>query len=80
MKKPYKVLLRRCDKYDPDQIANIVKEGMEELGIKPFGKILMKPNVVVAHKEIFPYAFTRKEFLDGVIIAIKKQAENGTEI
>ncbi|MCK5372482.1 MAG: DUF362 domain-containing protein [Cyclobacteriaceae bacterium] len=80
MKKPYKVLLRRCDKYDPDQIANIVKEGMEELGIKPFGKILMKPNAVIAHKEIFPYAFTRKEFLDGVIIAIKKQAENVTEI
>ncbi len=70
----------RCDDYDPDRIAGIVKEGMEELGVKPTGKILLKPNVVVAHPEIFPHAFTRKEFLDGVIAATKEQAEEFEEI
>lgn len=71
MEKARKVLIRRCDEYDPDRIADIVKEGMQELGAKPSGNILLKPNVVMAHPEIFPYAFTRREFLDGVIIATK---------
>ena len=68
-----KVLLRRCDQYDPDKIAGIIKEGMEELGVKPYGRTMLKPNVVIAHKEYFPHSFTRSEFLDGVIDGIKKQ-------
>jgi len=63
----HKVLIMRCDDYDPQKIAGIVIEGMEALGIKPSGRILLKPNTVIAHPEVFPYAFTRKEFLDGVI-------------
>ncbi len=76
----HKVLIMRCDEYDPDKIAGIIKEGMEELNVKPSGKILLKPNVVIAHPEIFPHAFTRKEFLDGAIEATKKKAENVKEI
>ena len=76
----HKVLIMRCNQYDPDKIAGIIKEGMEELHVKPSGRILLKPNVVIAHPEIFPYAFTRKEFLDGAIDATKKKAENVKEI
>jgi len=76
----HKVLIMRCGQYDPDKIAGIIKEGMEELHVKPSGRILLKPNVVIAHPEIFPYAFTRKEFLDGAIDATKKKAENVKEI
>jgi uncharacterized protein (DUF362 family) len=75
-----KVIIRRCEVYDADRIAGIVKEGMEELGIRPEGRILLKPNVVIAHPEIFPYAFTRKEFLDGVIAATKARAQKVKEI
>ncbi len=75
-----KVLIMRCDEYDPDRIYRIIKEGMEELGVKPSGKILLKPNVVIAHPEIFPHAFTRKEFLDGVIRAVKERAVDVEEI
>jgi uncharacterized protein (DUF362 family) len=75
-----KVLIMRCDEYDPDKISGIVKAGMEELGIKPSGKVLLKPNVVLAHQDLFPYAFTRKEFMDGVISAVKTLAENTEEI
>ena len=70
----------RCDDYDPERISGIVKEGMEELDARPTGKILLKPNVVVAHPDVFPHAFTRKEFLDGVIAATKATAENGREV
>jgi uncharacterized protein (DUF362 family) len=75
MAKEHKVLIRRCDEYDPDKIAAIVTEGMQELGVTPSGNILLKPNVVLAHPEVFPYAFTRKEFLDGVITATKELAK-----
>jgi len=76
----HKVLIMRCDEYDHDRIVGIVKEGMEELDVKPSGRILLKPNVVIAHPEVFPHAFTRKEFLDGVISATKDKAENVKEI
>jgi uncharacterized protein (DUF362 family) len=78
--KPHKVLIMRCDDYDPERIGSIVKEGMEELAVRPTGRILLKPNVVVAHPEVFPHAFTRKEFLDGVLSATKARAENAREV
>jgi uncharacterized protein (DUF362 family) len=80
MEKEHKVLIQRCDEYDPVKIAGIVKEGMQELGVTPTGKILLKPNVVLAHPEVFPYAFTRKEFLEGVITATKELAKDVKEI
>jgi uncharacterized protein (DUF362 family) len=76
----HRVLIRRCDEYDSEKIYGIVKEGMEELEVKPSGKVLLKPNVVMAQPEIFPHAFTRKEFLDGVLSATREQAENVNEI
>ncbi len=75
-----RVLIMRCDSYDSDRITGIVKEGMAELGVKPSGRILLKPNVVIAHPKVFPHAFTRKEFLEGVISATKARAENVKEI
>ena len=76
----HKVLIMRCDDYDPDKIARIVTMGMEALEVIPTGRILLKPNTVIAHPEVFPYAFTRKEFLDGVISATKARAEDAREI
>jgi uncharacterized protein (DUF362 family) len=70
----------RCDAYDPDKIAGIIKEGMQELGVKPSGKVLLKPNVVIAHPETFPNAFTRSEFLDGALAAVKDRAVDAKEI
>ena len=76
----HRVLIMRCDTYDPDRIAGIVREGMEELGVVPSGRILLKPNVVIAHPEVFPHAFTRKEFLEGVIRATRDKAHGVEEI
>ncbi|MGD9305115.1 MAG: DUF362 domain-containing protein, partial [Desulfobacterales bacterium] len=80
MEKSHKVLIMRCDSYDPEKIAAIIKAGMTELGIRPSGKVLLKPNVVLAHQEVFPHAFTRSEFLDGVIAATKEMAQDAEEI
>jgi uncharacterized protein (DUF362 family) len=75
-----KVLIMRCNDYDPEKIGGIIKEGMKELNVRPTGKVLLKPNVVIAHPEVFPHAFTRKEFLDGVISATKERAERVLEV
>ena len=71
----HKVLIMRCQDYDVPKITGIIKEGMQELGVKPHGKVLLKPNVVIALPEVFPHAFTRSEFLDGVISAVKQNGE-----
>ena len=80
MEMNHKVLIMRCDTYDAEKIASIVKEGMQELGVTPSKRILLKPNVVLAHPEVFPHAFTRSEFLDGVIAATKELARDVEEI
>ena len=72
-----KVILRRCDAYDPDRIAGIIGEGIQELGVRPWGRTLVKPNTVIAHQRYFHHAFTRSEFLDGLLAALR---QHGNEI
>jgi uncharacterized protein (DUF362 family) len=75
-----KVILRHCETYDPERIAEIIGEGMDELGVKPRGRTMVKPNVVIAHPEIFPNAFTRSEFLDGLLTAVKLRNDEVSEL
>jgi uncharacterized protein (DUF362 family) len=65
-----KVILRSCRDYDPERIRTIVREGIEELGVRPFGRTLVKPNLVAAGP-LFPYAYTRPEFGEGVLRALR---------
>lgn len=65
-----KVILRSCRDYDPEKIRRIIREGLEELGLKPFGRTLVKPNLVAAGP-LFPYAYTRPEFGEGVLRALQ---------
>ena len=57
-----KVIIRHCDAYDPERIRVIVREGLEELGLRPRGRTLVKPNIVCAG-EHFEHAHTRPEFV-----------------
>jgi len=77
-----KVILRRVPDYDPSLIALAVKEGLEELGLseKVSGRITIKPNVVMAHHKIAPSAFTRSEFMDGVLGVIDEVGKNTSRI
>jgi len=65
-----KVILRSCRDYDPERIRKIVREGIEELGVRPTGRTLVKPNLVAAGP-LFPYAYTRPEFGEGVLRALR---------
>lgn len=67
------VILRDCPNYDSNRIYRIVKAGLEHLNLKPWGNCLVKPNCVSAGKH-FPHAYTRPEFLEGVLRATREQA------
>lgn len=68
-----KVILRHCAEYDPDTIRAIIESGLEELDLRPHGRTLIKPNIVAAGP-MFPHAYTRPEFAEGVIAALKSRA------
>jgi uncharacterized protein (DUF362 family) len=65
-----RVILRDCRDYDPQRIRTIVREGLEELGLRPFGRTLVKPNLVAAGP-MFAHAHTRPEFAEGVLRALR---------
>jgi uncharacterized protein (DUF362 family) len=73
---PAKVIIRHCDAYDPERIREIVREGLTELGLRPHGRTLIKPNLVMAGQN-FEDAHTRPEFVEGVIRALQDRAEPG---
>lgn len=68
--KDARVFLFDCDTYDPQRIRAIVRGAMEELGLRPQGRTLLKPNVV-ASGELFQHAYTRPELVEGVLLALR---------
>ncbi|MBI5593932.1 MAG: DUF362 domain-containing protein [Deltaproteobacteria bacterium] len=67
-----KVIIRRCDTYDKDIIRKIIKEGIDELGLKPEGKILIKPNIVTANKEYIHHSFTAPAMLEAMVDSLRQ--------
>ncbi|MFT7622665.1 MAG: hypothetical protein ACI9WU_001840 [Myxococcota bacterium] len=71
-----RVIIRHCEDYDVDKIQTIVREAMEELDLRPTGRTLVKPNIVIADDR-FPFAYTRCEVTDGILGALKERDEGG---
>jgi uncharacterized protein (DUF362 family) len=82
MAKREKVILRRLPVYDLIKIEAIIREGLDEFNLtsKIQGQITIKPNVVMAHHKIAPAAYTRPEFLDGLLGAITNSGGNAKKI
>ncbi len=68
-----KVILKSCREYDAEKIRGIIRGGLDELGLRPFGRTLVKPNLVAAGP-LFPHAHTRPEFGEGVLRALRDVA------
>jgi uncharacterized protein (DUF362 family) len=68
-----KVILRRVPEYDPVGIFQAVREGIEAVGMsgRVRGRVTIKPNVVMSHPKVTPSAFTRPEFMDGLLRALR---------
>ena len=67
------VIISACPNYDSGRIRRIVREGLEALELTPSGRTLVKPNCVASGDQ-FPNAYTRPEFLEGVLMAIQDRA------
>ena len=67
------VILSRCTQYSADEIRALTLTALRQLNLTPFGRTLIKPNVV-ASGERFPHAYTRPEFIEGVALALKDRA------
>ena len=76
-----KVIIRSVPVYDPVLIRGVIRAGLEELGLagRVKGRTTIKPNVVMSHPAVAPSAFTRSEFLDGLLGALEDAAAPGTE-
>ncbi len=64
------VIIRSCGEYDVPTIRKIIREGLEELDLRPRGRTLVKPNLV-GSGYMFPHAYTKPEFVEGVLQAIR---------
>ncbi len=69
-----KVILRHCEAYEPQRIRILVREALQALEVKPFGRTLVKPNLVMASDK-FPVAFTRSEVVEGLLLALGDVAD-----
>ncbi len=67
------VILNRCETYDVSLIQKLCYQALVDLRLKPFGKTLIKPNVV-ASGEHFPHAYTRPEMIKGLAQALKQRS------
>ncbi|MBU1185346.1 MAG: DUF362 domain-containing protein [Acidobacteria bacterium] len=82
MSRREKVLIHAIDAYDTEAIRSIITGSLREFDLKDrlHGRLTIKPNVVMAHHRIAPSAFTRPEFLSGLIEALKEEAKNPPSI
>ncbi len=67
------VILRDCPEYNPERVRAIVREALDQFGLKPTGRTLVKPNLVSAGP-LFQHAYTRPEVAEGVLLALKDRA------
>jgi len=72
------VIIRDCPDYDVQRIRTFAREALETLDLRPHGRTLIKPNVVAAGT-YFPNAFTRPEFVEGVVQGLQDRAESSLE-
>ena len=68
MAEKFKVIIRKCEDYsDVDRIRGIIREGIEALGEKPRGKVLLKPNLIYAHKRYATFGYTEPRVMEAIV-------------
>ena len=63
----YRVILRRCETINPSVIRSIVSESLQDLGVRPTGRVFIKPNVVTANRAYIHHSYTNPHLVAEVI-------------
>lgn len=67
--KPYRVYLGACSEYSAEKISALISDAYQKgvFSKRPFGKIVIKPNLVMAHPKVATESFTRKQVIEGIL-------------
>jgi uncharacterized protein (DUF362 family) len=68
------VILRRCEEYNQRLLKKIIQEGIEELGEKPAGRVLIKPNVVTANTEYIHHSYTAPPVVETMVDVLRENS------
>ncbi|MCK4828424.1 DUF362 domain-containing protein, partial [bacterium] len=73
----YPVYIGRCHDYDSDRVTEVIKTALGQIPLrKPIqGKVVIKPNLVMAHPKVATEAYTRKEVIEGIIRVVKARGK-----
>ncbi|MCK4762534.1 MAG: DUF362 domain-containing protein [Candidatus Aminicenantes bacterium] len=80
--KKYRVYLGACDSYDADKITAVLEKALQEkILTKPIsGKVVIKPNLVMAHAKVATEGYTRKEVVEGILRIVQKHGQDVEKI
>ena len=73
----YPVYIGRCHDYDADRVTEVLKTALGQIPLrKPItGKVVIKPNLVMAHPKVATEAYTRKEVIEGIIRVVNARGK-----
>ena len=71
--KTRRVIIRKCEEYSPAAIEGIIRESMQDLAEKPAGRILIKPNVVVANTDYIHHAHTEPSMVEAMVNVLRER-------
>lgn len=73
----YAVYVGACEEYSVEKIEKVIGAALKEIPLKrrPAGKVVIKPNLVMAHPRIATETYTRKEVVEGVVRLLKEKGQ-----
>lgn len=80
--KKYRVYLGACKSYDADEITAVLEEALQQNILdKPIsGKVVIKPNLVMAHPKVATEGYTRKEVVEGILRIVQSHGRDVEKI
>ena len=74
----FPVYLGACSEYNAESVASIIETALTKIPLpKPItGKVVIKPNLVMAHPKVATESYTRKEVIEGILKVIQKQGRD----
>jgi len=78
MVKKYPVYLGACPEYDADKITAVISEALRVVPLqKPIsGKVVIKPNLVMAHPKIATDGYTRSEVIEAILRTVQTHGKD----
>jgi uncharacterized protein (DUF362 family) len=82
MVKKYPVYAAACEQYDVERISAVIEEALKVVPLKKplTGKVVIKPNLVMAHPKVATESYTRPEVVEGILRLIRARGRDVEKI